>query len=355
MSRRFRSSAQLAALLLALTAGIASAQGLIDAQAFYRDKQLVFLIGYPPGGGYDTYGRVVARYMPKYLPPGANFVVRNMPGAGSLTAANYLFHSAPRDGSEIAALGREIPTITLFGETKARFEPKDLNWIGNAESSPSFCGAWHTSEVEGTKDLFTRPLIVGATGADSSTATVPFALNAILGTRFRVIAGYPGGAAMHLALERGEISGRCAWSWSSLSTSGANWVEEGKVRVLVGLGLERDMRLPNVPTALELTTDNAKKQALELVLSQGLLTRPFAGPPNLPSDRLALLRKSFDETMSDAEFRGEIERQNLEVSPMTGAEMKRIVDKLHLAPPEIVRMAAEAMKPPGQPAAPAPR
>jgi tripartite-type tricarboxylate transporter receptor subunit TctC len=356
MSSPTRLSAQLAATLLTLIAASpAFAQTGGNAANFYRDKQLVLIVGYPPGGGYDTYARVVARHMSKYLPSGAHFVVRNMPGAGSLTAANYLFRSAPRDGSEMAALGREIPTIKLFGDSNVRFEPKELNWIGNAESSPSFCGGWHTSEVTQTKDLFDKPLIVGATGVDSSTATVPFALNALLGTKFRVITGYPGGAAMHLALERGEINGRCAWSWSSLSTSGSNWVEEGKVRVLIGLGLTRDPRLPDVPTAMELTDDEMKKQALELVLSQGLLTRPFAAPPSIPGDRLDLLRSSFDQTMADAEFRHEIERQKLEVSPMTGAEMKRIVDKIHLVSPDVVRMAAESMRPSAQPSQPTSR
>jgi tripartite-type tricarboxylate transporter receptor subunit TctC len=174
--------------------------------------------------------------------------------------------------------------------------------------------------------------------------TVPLALNSLLRTKFQVIAGYRGGADLHLALQRGEIEGRCAWSWSSLQTAGPTWVAEGKVRVLLGLGLERDPRFPDVPAAAELADAPDKKQALELVLSQGILTRPFAAPPGVPTERVAALRKAFDDMVRDSAFRAEVERQKLELSPMPGIEMERLIRRLNATAPAVVQLAAEAMK-----------
>ena len=313
-------------------------------EAFYREKQITLLIGYPPGGGYDSFARAVVRHMSKYIPGNPSMIPKNMPGAGSLILANYLANVARRDGTEFGALGREIPTIKLLGDKDTRFDATQLNWIGNAESAATFCGSWSTSGVTSAKQLFETPLLVGGTTGDSSTITIPLALNALLGTKFKPIAGYPGGAEMHLALQREEIQGRCAWSWSSLLTSGPTWVEEGKVKILLGLGLSRDPKSPDVPTAMELTDDPMKKQALELVLSQGILTRPFAAPPELPPERLAALRTAFDRTMSDPDFIADIERLKLEVSPMAGQDMAALIAKLHATPQPIVDLAVAAMK-----------
>jgi tripartite-type tricarboxylate transporter receptor subunit TctC len=327
-----------------------------DAVAdFYRGKQISVLIGYPPGGGYDLFARALARHMPKYIPGNPAVISRNMPGAGSLVATNYIANTAPRDGTEFAAVGREIPTAGLFGDRNARFDATELNWIGNTESTVTFCGAWHTTGLTSARELFERPLVVGGTAGDSTTVTVPLALNSLLRTKFQVISGYRGGADLHLALQRGEIEGRCAWSWSSLQTAGPTWIAEGKVRVLLGLGLERDPRFPDVPAAAELADTPDKKQALELVLSQGILTRPFAAPPGVPAERVAALRKAFDDMMLDSAFRAEVERQKLELSPMQGIAMERLIRRLNATAPAVVQIVVEAMKSTGSPIArPAP-
>jgi tripartite-type tricarboxylate transporter receptor subunit TctC len=332
------------ASVLAVAAFESSNGSAETVENFYRDKQITLLIGYPPGGGYDSFARAVVRHMPKYIPGNPTMIPKNMPGAGSLIVANYLAGVAKRDGTEFAALGREIPTIKLFGDNNVRFNATELNWIGNAESAATFCGSWFTSGVTSPQQLFDTPLLVGGTTGDSSTITIPLALNVLLGTKFRPIAGYPGGADLHLALQRGEIQGRCAWSWSSLLTAGPTWVEDGKVRILLGLGLTRDPKAPDVPTAMELTDDPMKKQALELVLSQSILTRPFAAPPGLPPERVAALRKAFDETMKDPDFLADIERQKLEVSPMGGAEMAKLIEHLNATPQAVVDLAVDAMK-----------
>jgi tripartite-type tricarboxylate transporter receptor subunit TctC len=311
---------------------------------FYRDKQVSLSIGYPPGGGYDSFARAVARHLPKYLPGRPAVIVRNMPGAGSLVATNYIANTARRDGTELAAVGREMATAKLFGEKNARFEATELNWIGNTESAATFCGAWHTAGFTAAHQLFERPLVVGGTTGDSTTVSVPLALNFLLNTKLKVISGYRGGADMHLALQRGEIEGRCAWSWSSLQTAGPTWIAEGKVRVLLGLGLERDPRFPDVPTAIELSTSPEKKQALELVLSQDILARPLVAPPGVPAERVAALRRAFDETVADEAFRAEVERLKLDLSPMSGAAMERIIRRLNATPQAVVELAVAAMK-----------
>ena len=351
--RRAMNPAKVLVILGALLAdGFGSTHASADAvETFYRDKQITLLIGYPPGGGYDSFARALVRHISKYIPGSPTIIPRNMPGAGSLNVANYLAAVAPRDGTEFAALGREIPTIKLFGDKKVRFTASELNWLGNAESAATFCGSWFTSGVTSSQQLFDTPLLVGGTASDSSTVTVPFALNALLGTKFKPIAGYPGGAELHLALQRGEIQGRCAWSWSSLLTAGPTWVEEGKVKILLGLGLARDPKSPDVPTAMELTDDPAKKQALELVLSQSILTRPFAAPPGLPPDRLAALRRAFDQTMTDPNFLSDVERQKLEVNPMGGAEMAALIARLNSTPQVVVDLAVNAMQRTGAAAA----
>ncbi len=311
---------------------------------FYRGKSMNLLIGYAPGGGYDSYARTLARHMPKHMPGNPSMVTRNMPGAGSLIVTNFLYSSAPRDGTHMAAVGREMPTAALFGQENVRFKTEEFAWIGNMESAETFCGAWHTTGLTTADQLFDKPLIVGGTNGESITVTVPMALNNLLGTKFKLITGYPGGAAMHLALERGEIEGRCAWTWSSLQTSGQDWIGEGKVKVLLMLGLERSKRFPDVPTATEIAKTPQARQALEIILSQDILARPYLAPPGVPADRVAALRRAFDATVADPAFVTDIDKQRLDLSPMSGEQMEKIIRSLYTTPPDVVQMATMATR-----------
>lgn len=315
-----------------------------SVESFYRDKQIALLVGYAPGGGYDSYARTLARHMPARMPGNPAVVIKNMPGAGSLIVTNFLYNSAPRDGTHIAAVGREMPTAALFGLENTRFKTEEFIWIGNMESAETFCGAWYASGLTKAEDLFSKPLIVGGTNGESTTVTIPLALNNLLGTQIKLIAGYPGGAAMHLALERGEIQGRCAWSWSSLQTVGQDWLGEGKVKILLMGTLERSKRFPDVPTAPELAKTPEVRQAIEILLSQDILARPYLAPPNVPADRVAALRTAFDRTAADPAFVADIEKQRLDLSPMSGAEVERIIRKLYATPRAVAEMAAAATK-----------
>ena len=329
---------------VALASCLATGAFSQSVESFYRDKQIALLVGYAPGGGYDSYARTLARHMPAQMPGNPAVVVKNMPGAGSLIVTNFLYNSAPRDGSHIAAVGREMPTAALFGLENIRFKTEEFIWIGNMESAETFCGAWHTSGLTKAEDLFSKPLIVGGTNGESTTVTIPLALNNLLGTQLKLIAGYPGGAAMHLALERGEIQGRCAWSWSSLQTVGQDWLGEGKVKILLMGTLERSKRFPDVPTAPELAKTPEARQAIEILLSQDILARPYWAPPNVPSDRVAALRTAFDRTAADPAFVADIEKQRLDLSPMSGAEVERIIHKLYATPKAVAELAAAATK-----------
>lgn len=339
MIRRICAAGAAAAVL-----GLAGAAVAQSAEEFYRDKQVNLLVGYAPGGGYDSFARTLARHMPAHMPGNQPIIVKNMPGAGSLIVTNFLYNTAPRDGTHFAAVGREMPTAALFGQDNIRFKTEEFTWIGNMESAETFCGAWHTTGLTKADDLLTKPLIVGGTNGESTTVTIPVALNNLLGTQLKLIAGYRGGADMHLALERGEIEGRCAWSFSSLQTAGQDWLGEGKVKILLMGTLERSKRYPDVPTAPELAKTPEARQALELLLSQDILARPYLAPPAVPADRVAALRSGFDKTAADAAFVADIAKQKLDLSPMNGAEVERIIRKLYTTPKDVVEMASAATK-----------
>ena len=329
---------------LALAACFGGAALGQSVEAFYRDKPISLLVGYAPGGGYDSYARTLARHMPAQMPGNPTIVVKNMPGAGSLIVTNFLYNTAPRDGTHFAAVGREMPTAALFGQENIRFKTEEFIWIGNMESAETFCAAWHTSGLTTAADLLTKPFIVGGTNGESTTVTIPLAMNNLLGTQIKLIAGYPGGAAMHLALERGEIQGRCAWSWSSLQTVGQDWLGEGKVKILLMGSLERSKRFPDVPTAPELAKTTEARQALELLLSQDILARPYLAPPQVPADRVAALRAGFDRTAADPAFVADIEKQRLDLSPMSGIEVETMIRKLYTTPKAVAELAASAAK-----------
>jgi tripartite-type tricarboxylate transporter receptor subunit TctC len=335
------SLAVLATVCALAAPAIASADPVED---FYKDKQLTLIVGYETGGGYDSYARTLIRHMPQNIPGKPNIIIRNMPGAGSLVATNFLYNQAPKDGTLFAAVGREMPTAALFGQDNIRFKTEEFVWIGNMESTETFCGAWHTAGITKAEELFEKPLIVGGTNGDSVTVTQPIALNNLLGTKFKVIAGYRGGADMHLALQRGEIEGRCAWSYSSLQTAGPTWIQDGTVKVLLVAGLKRSKRFPDVPIAPELAKTSEARQALELLLSQDIMARPYLAPPKVPADRTAALRKAFDATVEDAAFVADIKKQRLDLSPMSGEEMEQIIVKLYATPKALVERAIAATK-----------
>jgi tripartite-type tricarboxylate transporter receptor subunit TctC len=328
-----------AALAVAATAAIAFAQAAGD---FYQGRNINLYIGYSPGGAYDLYARVIARHMGAHIPGHPTLIPQNMEGAGSLRLANYLYRVAPQDGTAIATFGRGIAFDPLLLGQGDAFNAEKLNWLGSANNEVSVCVALKSSGIAKFSDLFTKELTVGGTGASSDTDQFPRVLNAVLGTHFKIVQGYPGGNDVVLAMERGEVQGRCGWSWSSVISTHKSWIEDKRMIVLVQLSLTKHPDLPDVPLAMDFAKTDAQRQILKLIFARNVMGRPYVAPPNVPADRVAILRKAFMDTMADKDFLAEAAKANLEISPVSGAEVEKLVQEVYATPPDILAEAKAA-------------
>src|SRR5258708_5036128 len=273
----------LAAALLVVAAPNSRAQSVAD---FYKGKPVDLYIGYSVGGAYDLYARQLARHMSKYIPGNPNVMPKNMEGAGSLRLANWLYNVAPKDGTAFGIIGRGTGFDPLLGNKAAQFDATKFTWIGSANNEVSVFVAWSTSGVTKFEDLLTRELIVGGTSTSADTDQFPRIVNGVLGTKMKVVTGYPGGNEVGLAMERGEVQGRCGWSWSSVKTTHQKWVDEKKFSILVQLALDKHPDLPDVPLVIDLAKHDEQRQLLRLILARQGMGRPFLAPPNRPHDRL---------------------------------------------------------------------
>jgi tripartite-type tricarboxylate transporter receptor subunit TctC len=333
----FRVSARIAAIaVLVLAPAAASAQGTSD---FYRGTTVELYIGYSVGGGYDLYARYLARHMGRHIPGNPTVVPKNMEGAGSLRLANWLYNVAPKDGTVFGAIGRGTGFDPLLGNKAAQFDATKYTWVGSANNEVSICVAWHTAGIAKFEDLLTKPMIVGGTSASADTDQFPKITNGVLGTRMRVITGYPGGNEIGLAMERGEVQGRCGWSWSSVKSTHQNWHDEKKFTILVQLALEKHPELPHIPLIVDLAKNEEQRQILRLIFARQVMGRPFVAPPSVPRDRAEALRKAFIDTMQDKDFLADAEKAQLEITPVHGAEIERLVKEIYATPPEIAAKA----------------
>ena len=330
----------IAASLGFLLQGVTPALG--QGADFYKGKQLDLYIGYSVGGGYEIYARILARHLGKYLPGKPVVVPKNMEGAGSLRLANWMYQVAPKDGTAFGTIGRGIAFDPLLGGQGAQFKATEFGWIGSANDEVSVCVAWSKTGITRFEQLYARELIVGGTGATADTDLFPKVLNGVLGTRFRIVSGYPGGNDITLAMERGEVDGRCGWSWSSVKTNHPQWVKDGTLRLLVQLSLAKHADLPNVPLVMDLVKTEEQKTLLRLVFARQVMGRPFLAPPGVPKERLALLRRAFMETMQDKAFLAEAQKLNLEITPVSGEKVQELVAEMYRTPPEVLAKALEA-------------
>ena len=328
-----------AVLLVLASAAIVLAQGAGD---FYKGRNVNLYIGYSPGGAYDLYARVIARHLGAHIPGNPTLVPQNMEGAGSLRLANYLYRVAPQDGTAIATFGRGIAFDPLLLGQGDAFDAQKLNWLGSANNEVSVCVAMKNSGITSFQDLFTKELKVGGTGASSDTDQFPRVLNAVLGTHFKVVQGYPGGNDVVLAMERGEVAGRCGWSWSSVLSTHKSWITDGRMIVLVQLSLTKHPDLPNVPLVMDFAKTDEQRQILKMMFARNVMGRPYVAPPNLPADRVALLRQAFMDTMKDKDFLAEADKMRLEINPVSGEEVEKLVKEVYATPPDIVAKAKAA-------------
>ena len=329
----FRLSAAFASMTL--LSGAASAQTAADK---FKSKPFEVIVGYDTGGGYDIYARALARHIGKHLPGNPTVIVKNMPGAQTRTAANYIYNIAPKDGTVIGTIARGLPTDELLGSGGIRFESTKFNWIGSMNNEVSVGVAWHTSPVQTLEDTKKREMMVGGIADSLLFAQV---MNAILGTKFKTITGYKSGAEIGLAMQRGEVEGRMGWSWSSVVSMNPEWIREGKIRNLVQFSTSKHTDLANVPLVTELATDPGDRALLELVFSRQVIGRPFIAPPGLDAETVRILRKAFNDTMKDADFLAEMQKANLEVNAIPGEDVQALIERLFKTPPAVLERAKQ--------------
>jgi tripartite-type tricarboxylate transporter receptor subunit TctC len=330
-----------AAALAVMPATMAWAQSPAE---FYKGKNVDLMVGYSAGGGYDVYARMLARYIGKHIPGNPTVVVKNMDGAGSLRLANALYNALPKDGTVFGTVARGAAFDPLLGNKAAQFDASKFNWIGSANDEVSVCVAWHTAGITKIEDTFDKELVVGGTGPSADTDQFPRIVNGVLGTKMKIVTGYPGGNDVSLAMERGEVQGRCGWSWSSVISTRKDWYDSKKINVLVQLSLNKHPDLPNVPLILDLAKTPEQKQILTLVFARQALGRPFLAPPGIPQDRVDALRKAFMDTMKDPEFLAEAEKAKLEITPISGEEVQKIVVDAYKVDPAIAKKTEELLQ-----------
>jgi tripartite-type tricarboxylate transporter receptor subunit TctC len=336
-----RRTAILALLALLIGPQAASAQ---DAVAdFYRGRTVTLIVGYSAGGGYDTYSRILARHLGKHIPGNPTIVVQNMPGAGSLKMTNYLYNVAPKDGSTIGIFSRGMAMEPLIGGSNVAFDSTKMTWLGSGTNEVSVFVTWHTSPVKTWHDIITKDFTVGGEGSGSDPDTYALLLKNAFGAKLRLITGYPGTAEIAIALERGEVDSRASWSWSSLKTLKPTWIAEKKVNFPVQLNLTKGAELEDVPLITEFATSDKQRQMLKLILSRQEMARPYAGPPGIPDDRKAAMRKAFDETWADPDLLAEMKARGQEVNPVSGAALDKLIAELYATPKDVVEETRRAI------------
>jgi tripartite-type tricarboxylate transporter receptor subunit TctC len=329
----------------ALAASFAAQAAHADAVAdYYKGRTVTIDIGYSAGGGYDLYARTLARHLGDHIPGNPSVVPQNMPGAGSLKVVNYLANLAPKDGTVIATFARGMAMQPLFDKTGVEFDAQKLNWIGSITNEVSVCAFRSDAGVATWQDMMTKSYTVGGTGSGSDTDVFPDVLRNMFHMKMKLVTGYPGGSDVLLAMQRGEVSGRCGWSWSSVKSTSYALYKSKSIVIPVQLSLQKHPDLPDVPLIMDETKDPQQAAALKLIFGRQSVARPYAAPPGVPAERIAALRKAFDDTMKDKDFLDEAQKTDLEVQPVSGADVQALVTDIYKSSPEVVKIAAEAAK-----------
>ena len=321
----------IAIFALVLTSPIA-AQPAGDSLA---GKSVSVIIGFGAGGGYDLWGRTVGRHIGRHLPGAPTVIPQNMPGAGSYAAASYIFNIAPKDGTVLGIIARDAALGPLSGATGARFDPTRLSWIGTPTKETNVCIAYHTSKVKSVLDLYDKQLIVGDTGPGTGTRSYPKALNELLGMKFKLVGGFPASSDVFLAMERGEVEGICE-SLDSIKIRRPDWIPTKKISILFQGGAEPNPELDGVPFVLDLALTGEQRQAIEFLYAGQGIGRPFVAPPDLPADRLKMLRDAFNATMTDPAFVAEAQKSKLDLEPEDGEHLATLIAKIYATPKPIV-------------------
>ncbi len=328
----------------ASTALIAAGPALAQSERpYFQGKTITMIAGGGPGGGYDVYARFMMPHYERLLPGNPRIIAQNLPGAGTLQAANYLFEKAEADGTVIGTVGGGTATAELFKTRGIRFDPRQYVWIGSLNSEVGLVLAWHTQPFKTFDDVLQRTMIVGGGGPTSGNVIFPLVLNRVLGAQFKIISGYGSTGEIALAIERGEVQGTGSYHYSSVITSKPDWLKDKQVNILAQLALVKHPLFPDVPHIPELAKTDEQREVLELVFARQQMGRPFLAPPKTPDNVTKILRTSFDALLKDKEFLADAEKRRLDLTlPMTGQEIHELIDRLYTRPQHVVDKAIAA-------------
>ncbi|MGH6770392.1 MAG: Bug family tripartite tricarboxylate transporter substrate binding protein [Xanthobacteraceae bacterium] len=303
---------------------------------FYKGKTVTLIAGYSAGGGFDAYSRIMANHIGKYIPGHPRVVVQNMPGAGSLRAASHVYNVSPKDGSVISLTRAPVIAPLLGKTTGAGFDVAKFTWLGSGASDLTVCAVLGNPTIKTMADTFKHELTLGGLGPGSDEDMYTKILRKLLGVKAKLVTGYPGGAEMVLAVERGELDGRCGWAWSSIKLTRPQWIAQKKIRVLAALALKRSPELPDVPAIMEFVKQERHKQIFRFVLNAQTLGRPFVAPPGIPEDRANALRKAFEDTMKDQAYLAEMKAKKLDVGPIRWQDITPLLTDFYATPKDVV-------------------
>lgn len=334
------------ASVFALLGSLALSVAPASADNFYEGKRLTYVVGGTAGAGLDTYVRVLAKHMGKHIPGKPDSVVQNMPGAGSMKAAEFMEQQAPKDGTLIGSIFPGAVMAPLLESVKPRFDPRRFQYIGTAETGARICATFHTSKVKTFEDAKKMTAVVGASQSGGSSRDYTLMSNALAKTQFRMVSGYQGGADMFLAMERGEVEGLCGFDWSTIKTARSQWLRDKQINIIVQYGLNDDpeltkMGVPNFSKYLS----PADKLVSDMVVAQQVFSRMFLVPAEVPADRVKVLRDAFMKTMADPDFKADAERAQLNIDPLDGVKVQQVVEQIFSSSPDIIERARKAIAP----------
>ena len=320
---------------------LARPAGAQSVEEFYRGKNVTIAIGFSVGGGYDLYARLLARHLGKHIPGQPNVVAQNREGAGSQRPTLYLYNAAPRDGTVIGAFSRSMAVAPLIDN--APFDATKLTWLGSISTDVSVCMTWHASPIKTFDDMLATPFTMGGLGGGADPDVFALMLRNMFGAKLKLVSGYPGTNDATLAMERGEVTGVCGMSWSTVKARHMDWVKAQRSTCPCSSDCKREADIPDVPAVIDLVKGDEQTKMARLILAGQAMARPIAAPPGIPADRKQALIAAFDATMKDPEFLADAQRMQADVSPVTAAAIEKLLAEIYATPKDIVAKAAKAI------------
>ena len=304
--------------------------------AFYAGRAITIYVGFGPGGSASLYSEALSHHMGRYLPGHPTLSVQHMPGAGGLSVMNYMANTAPRDGTAISITDRTAGFAPLMGNANAKFDGRELNWLGTANVENTTCIVWHTAPVKTLAEALKQDVVIGGSGATASEVVFSKTVNELVGTHFKFVIGYRGSNEMDLAMERGEIQGNCGLGWTVIKNRHPDWLAKKEINILYQMALEKHPDLPDVPLIIDYAKTPDDRKIFEFLFSPQKMGRPFFAPPGVPDERVAALRDAFEQTLRDKGFLAEAEKLGLEVQVVRGEEVQKIVRAMYETPSNVL-------------------